>query len=177
MVYAWRNPWDSASRSNHIPALRQRGVTVVVKGHEAPLIPGGTDEVREGFVRIVSSSDRGGTVHIYATDDMGRERTTSVVLEPEQAVHFNSGDLEHGNDGKGIVGIGRSSGSWRLEFYSALDIEVSGHLRTRDGFLAAMGSVAPWTEDGYLVATFNPGGTRSSQAACGWPTRDRQRSR
>ena len=60
---------------------------------------------------------------------MGRQRTTSVALEPEQAFHFNSGDLEDGNDGKEIVGIGRGDGSWRLELYSALDVEVSGHSR------------------------------------------------
>lgn len=163
VVYAWRNAWGSASTTNLIPALRERGATVVVAGHEAPLIPAAADEQSEGFVRIVNKSEHSGEVWVHAIDDTGRVGTTSLPLESGRAVHFNSGDLEGGNDGKGIVGVGQGEGSWRLELYSSLDVEVSGHLRTRDGFLTAMGSIAPWTGEGYLVATFNPG--RNSRQA------------
>jgi hypothetical protein len=132
-------------------------------GHRVGLFPAASRWTQEkgyqGFVRIINRSDDAGEVRIDAWDDAGAHRgPVTLALEALETKHFNSGDLEEGNAGKGLPeGIGSGEGDWRLEVASTLDIEVLGYIRTRDGFLTAMHDVAPASEAGHRVVTFNPG--------------------
>ena len=122
------------------------------------LFPRASDPDREGFARVVNHSARGGEVRISAVDDTGAlYGPVSLSVESRQTVHFNSGDLESGNPGKGLPGgIGSGQGDWRLTFESDLDIEVLSYIRTKDGFLTSIHDVAPVGPDGLRVVTFNP---------------------
>ena len=114
---------------------------------------------RQGFARIVNRSDRSGTVEITAFDDSGRRfGPATLSLDPRRTVHFNSGDLEDGNEDKIAVGIGPASeGDWRLELSSDLEISVLSYVRTRDGFVTSMHDVAPSEGNRHGIAFFNPG--------------------
>ena len=125
--------------------------------HRLALFPAASRDW-QGFARVVNRSDRAGTVRIEAYDDAGERRgPLELSLGAGRTAHFNSDDLELGNADKGLSGsTGPGEGDWWLEMTSALDIEVLGYVRTRDGFLAAMHDVAQ-VEDGRRRAVFfNP---------------------
>ena len=133
----------------------------IVSPKDVPLFLGASEEAeREGFLRVVNHSNRGGDVRIEAVDDAGR-RTEAVFLSlnPHQAVHLNSRDLEGGNARKGLPkGIGEGEGEWRLTLSAVLNPETLSHVRTRDGFVTSMNATAP-KEDGNAlrVGFLNPG--------------------
>ena len=125
-----------------------------------PFFPSTANEFgRQGFARIVNRSDRSGTVEITAFDDSGRRYGPATLsLDPRRTVHFNSGDLEDGNEDKIAVGIGPASeGDWRLELSSDLELSVLSYVRTRDGFVTSMHDVAPSEGNSHGIAFFNPG--------------------
>ena len=131
--------------------------------HRLPLFPaaGGS---RQGFVRVINRSYSPGEVVIEAVDDAGtRSAPVRLTMRPRRAAHFNSNDLEAGNDAKGLsAGIGVGSGDWRLELTSTLDLQVLSYIRTSDGFLTSMHDLAPRSEDGDLwIPFFNPGANRN----------------
>lgn len=127
--------------------------------HLVPLFPAASDSVRQGFVRIINHGEEPGEVSIEAIDDEGNVHgPLALSVGAGETVHFNSGDLEEGNQNKGLAGsTGSGQGDWRLDLTSDLDIEVLAYIRTQDGFLTAMHDLVPATDDGYRVATFNPG--------------------
>ena len=114
-------------------------------------------------MRVINHAAEAGEVTIDPVDDSGREfDTITLSIDANETVHFNSGDLETGNPGKGLSGnTGSGQGDWRLVFSSDLDIEVLSYIRTGDGFLTAMHDVAPVDGDVHRVAIFNPGGNRN----------------
>ena len=120
---------------------------------------------RQGFARIVNRSDRAGEVQIEAVDDSGMSAgPVTLPIDANETVHFNSDDLEKGNDKKGIEeGTGPpGKGNWRLVLTSTLDLEVLSYMRTTDdGFLTSLHDLAPRTESGHRVVTFNPGKNRN----------------
>ena len=122
------------------------------------LFPRASDTSRQGFARVVNRTDAGGEVRITAVDDAGvRYGPITLSMERRQTVHFNSGDLESGNAGKGLpAGIGSGQGDWRLSFESDLDIGVLSYIRTKDGFLTSMHDVVRAGPGGLRVVTFNP---------------------
>ena len=120
---------------------------------------------REGVVRVVNHSRRAGEVAVVAVDDGGaRAGPVALALKAGRTVRFNSGDLERGNAAKGLpVGVGPPArGDWRLELASELDIAVTSHVRTADGFLTSMHDLAPpgVAAQTARVAFFNPGSNR-----------------
>ena len=127
------------------------------------LFPSASEPLREGFVRVINHSAEAGEVTIDPVDDSGRQfDTITLSIDASETVHFNSGDLETGNEGKGLSGsTGSGQGDWRLAFSSELDIEVLSYIRTEDGFLTAMHDVAPVEGDIHQVAIFNPGSNRN----------------
>ena len=127
------------------------------------LFPSASEPLREGFVRVINHSTEAGEVTIDPVDDSGREfDTITLSIDDSETVHFNSGDLETGNEGKGLSGsTGSGQGDWRLVFSSDLDIEALSYIRTEDGFLTAMHDVAPVEGDIHQVAIFNPGSNRN----------------
>ena len=134
--------------------LRETGTTVLA-GEAVPYFPA-TGGDREGFVRIVNRSNTDGQVFIEAVDDAGvRFGPVPMGVGARRAVHFNSGDLQNGNVAKGLhQGVGPpTTGDWRLEVTSSLDIEVLSYVRTDDGFVTAMHDVAAQA----MLPFFNPG--------------------
>ena len=130
-------------------------------GKSIPYFPSAADALgRQGFARIVNLSNRDGEVSITAFDDSGRQHgPVTLTLDALETVHFNSGDLEDGNAGKGLAaGVGRpTEGDWRLELTSALDLKVLSYIRTSDGFVTSMHDLAPSDANSHRIAFFNPG--------------------
>ena len=133
--------------------------TANAQDHLVPLVPAASDDVRQGFVRVINHGDEDGEVSIEAIDDEGNVRgPLTLTLDAGETVHFNSNDLEGGNPGKGLTGSTESGeGDWRLDLTTDLGIEVLAYIRTQDGFLTAMHDLVPETDEGHRVATFNPG--------------------
>ena len=126
-----------------------------------PVMVSASNSMQQGFVRIINESEESGSVRILAFDDGGTAaEPIEVELGANQALHFNSNDLEQGNANKGInAGVGSPMrGDWRLNVETALNVRVLSFVRTIDGFLTAMGDVLQRNAEGRLVAqTFNPG--------------------
>ena len=145
LVDVRRNPLaDGALAVLETLRKRTRAVTVLA-GETVPYFPSANNG-RQGLVRIVNRSDEDGHVFIEAVDDGGvRKGPVRLEVGAQQAVHFNSTDLESGNAAKGLgSGIGQpTAGGWRLSVLSALDVEVLSYVQTRDGFVAAMHDVVP----------------------------------
>ena len=128
--------------------------------HFVPMFPTAMDPIRQGFARVINHSPQAGIVAIEAIDDDGSTfGPLSLEIDANETVHFNSDDLENGNESKGLLGgTGTGSGDWRLTLSSDLDFEVLAYVRTNDGFLTAMHDHVPAGEDGrYRVPIFNPG--------------------
>ena len=129
--------------------------------HRIPLFPSAADALRrQGFARVINRSESGGEVSIDAYDDEGTHRgPLKLAIGAGETKHFNSGDLEDGNPGKGLTGAtGSGEGNWRLELSSPLDLQVLSYIRTSDGFLTSMHDLVARTEAGqHRVAIFNPG--------------------
>ncbi|MCY3623414.1 MAG: hypothetical protein OXH68_17115 [Gammaproteobacteria bacterium] len=124
-----------------------------------PYFPAASDPDLQGFVRVVNHSGEDGEVSIRATDDAG------TVFEPitldigaGDTVHFNSNDLELGNEAKGLsTGVGAGTGDWRLEIDGGPKVQTLAYIRTpRDGFLTAMMDTVPRIGNRHHVPVFNP---------------------
>ena len=126
--------------------------------HAVPMFPPNIDGSPQGFVRVINRGDAAGEVTIAAYDDDGEAyETLTLAIKAKETLHFNSKDLEEGNESKGLASTGPGEGDWRLELTSDLDIEVLAYVRTPDGFLTAMHDTAPTAESRHRVAVFNPG--------------------
>ena len=138
MVDVRGNPLTETSVYTLVPALREGGSTVLV-GHAVPYFPaaGGSNE---GFVRVANRGNARGDVFIEAVDDAGvRFGPERLRLGVRRATHFDSGELQNGHAGKGFAGIGPpTTGDWRLEITSALDIEVLAYVRAEDNLVTPM---------------------------------------
>ena len=144
-----------------------RRFTVTVDIPSVPLMLADSGHGREGFVRVINRSETGGAVLITAIDDSGIQHgPVRLQLQPHGAAHFNSSELQDGDEAKGILeGVGVGKGDWRLEFDSDLDIEALSYVRTGDGFLTAIHDTAPSDEGVHQIAMFNPAsnGVQSSR--------------
>ena len=149
------------SRSRH-GAPGVAGTAGGAPGHGVPLFPAASHPFREGFVRIINHSFRAGDVHVVAVDDAGAVHDPiSLAIGARETAHFNSADLERGNEAKGLVGgTGSGDGDWRLSLDSDLDIEVLAYVRTGDGFLTAMHDVVAAEGGSHRVPIFNPASNR-----------------
>ena len=127
-------------------------------GHVVPLMIHAADQQRQGFVRVVNRSGQAGEVIIDAYDDAGVHKgPVTLAIDARETAHFNSRDLERGNESKGLsAGIGPpTAGDWRLVLRSTLDLQVLAFVRAQDGFLTSLHDVAPGRRV-HRIATFNP---------------------
>ena len=149
------------SPTGHLTNLSTAPANVIGGVHTVPMFPSASDPLgRQGFVRVINHSAGTGEVTIDAFDDTEADYPVStLMLASGQTVHFNSHDLELGNDTKGLSGgSGPGDGDWRLTLTSELDIEVLAYIRTEaDGFLTAMHDTVPREGGRYRIVTFNPG--------------------
>ena len=130
--------------------------------YSIPLFLSASNDLQQGFVRIVNRSDASGSVTIHAIDDSGRRfGPVSFDLNARATKHFNSQDLELGSPDKGLMpGIGGGQGDWRLEVETELDVEPLAYVRTRDGFVTSMHDVAPEADGSIRIPIFNPASNR-----------------
>ena len=141
--------------------------TALAASHEVPLFMSASNQVQQGFVRVINRSGESGTVRILAFDDSGRQAgPVRLSLSAKATAHFNSDDLETGNPSKGLSGsTGRGQGDWRLQLETDLDIEALAYIRTTDGFLTSMHDLVPGerseSEILHLAPIFNPGSNRN----------------
>ena len=119
-----------------------------------PLLPPGSDALREGVVRIVNHAQKAGEVSIAVVDDTGaRFGPITVSIEAGQTIEFSASDLERGNAQLGIdTGIGVGQGDWRLELDTDLPIEPTAHVQAPSGFLDRLDRVVPGGSFYYRVA-------------------------
>ena len=125
-----------------------------------PLFPPASDELgRQGFVRVINHGETSAHVTVSAFDESDRAYDPlTLTVGGRKTVHFNSDDLELGNEGKGLSGgTGAGTGDWRLELTGGPDVEVLSYIRTRDGFLTSMHEVVAGVSNRGRVVTFNPG--------------------
>ena len=125
-----------------------------------PLFPSASDELaRQGFVRVINHGETSAQVTVSAFDESNRGYDPlTLTVGGRKTVHFNSDDLELGNEAKGLSGgTGAGAGDWRLELTGGPDIEVLSYIRTRDGFLTSMHEVVAGVANRGRVVTFNPG--------------------
>ena len=132
-----------------------------------PYFPSAGDPDVQGFVRVINHANEAGEVSIDATDDAGTANDPiTLIFEANETVHFNSDDLETGNDAKGLSGgVGQGEWDWRLEISGDPMFEALSYLRTRrDGFLTAMMGEVPRIGNRHRVPVFNPG-SNTNQAS------------
>ena len=125
-----------------------------------PLFPSASDELaRQGFVRVINHGETSAQVTVSAFDESNRGYDPlTLTVGGRKTVHFNSDDLELGNEAKGLSGgTGAGAGDWRLELTGGPNVEVLSYIRTRDGFLTSMHEVIPNVSNRRRVMTFNPG--------------------
>lgn len=172
MLDAERNPLGEEALTV-AETLRERGA-VVLMGEPVPFLPA-AGALREGLVRVVNRGGEGGEVFIEAWDDAGvRFGPARLRMDGRSAVHFTSTDLQSGNAGLGLAGIGPpTSGDWRLTLTSPLDIEVLAYVRSADGFLTPMHDVAADA----TLPTLNPGSNGTRRSALRLVSRDAELTR
>lgn len=122
-------------------------------------LPPASHPAQHGFVRVLNHSDATGEASIAAIDDAGViYEPLTLALEPREAVHVSTSDLESGNRAKGLTGAtGTGTGGWRLAIDSAtLDIEALAYVRTADGYISGMNIVAPLVDGNHRIPFFNP---------------------
>ena len=125
-----------------------------------PLLLSASDPAgRQGFVRVVNHSNAAGEVTVRALDDAGADYgPVTFPIAARGAFHFNTNDLEGGNEAKGLTGsTGAGTGHWRLQLTSDVDIEALAYVRHADGFLTSMHDAARERDGARRIATFNPG--------------------
>ena len=157
------NPTGHIANLSTAPPPAERDSTV----HHVPLFPAASG-ANQGFLRLVNRGPAG-AVRIVAFDETGTARSPiTLEIGAGRTTHFNSKDLESGNEAKGLSGgVGEGVGDWRLELRvepadedaagGAADIQVLAYIRSPDGFLASMHDLVPVTGRVHRVPAFDLG--------------------
>lgn len=135
--------------------------------HHVPLFPAASGST-QGFLRVVNRGPAG-AVRIVAFDETGTPRSpVAMSIDAGRTTHFNSKDLEGGNEAKGLsAGVGTGVGDWRLELRAepagegagggGPEIQVLAYIRSPDGFIASMHDLAPVVGVTHRVPVFDLG--------------------
>ncbi|WP_102798352.1 YbhB/YbcL family Raf kinase inhibitor-like protein [Bowmanella denitrificans] len=120
--------------------------------------PNASQEVRQGFIRIVNESNKAGTVTLLGIDETGNtSESVTFSIAAKETISLNSNDLQNGNAQKGLsAGIGEGTGDWRLVAKSDLNIALYGYMRTADGFLTSIHDIVTHEGSVFEVPMFNP---------------------
>ncbi|MCY4656537.1 MAG: pre-peptidase C-terminal domain-containing protein [Gammaproteobacteria bacterium] len=135
-----------------------------------PFFPATTDSFgRQGILRIVNLTEDSGSVNVLAYDDAGRSYgPIELFLRRGQAINLNSFDLEQGggNTVNGVeTGIGTSStGDWRFEITSKLDINVLSFVQNSEGFLLPIHDIVPMVDGVHKLEFFSAGNNAESES-------------
>ncbi|MDP1698840.1 MAG: ice-binding family protein [Xanthomonadaceae bacterium] len=131
-----------------------------------------SNQVQQGFIRVVNSSPDSGMVFVSAIDDAGVPAPGGELefeLGPFQSLNFNSVDYTLGNLSKGLVGaLGEGVGAWHFSVRSTLNVGVMGLIRTPDGFVTNLSHSAPRdatdASADRMMFTVNPGSNTTQQS-------------
>lgn len=123
----------------------------------------------QSFLRIVnrSASDTANVI-LVGIDDAGRSAPNGSIeinLGANQSIQLLSSDLEDGNSAKGLVGsFGNGVGNWRLQVSANQEVSVMSLVRTPDGFLTNVGTVARMIDGEVRVLFMNPGSNKNQRS-------------
>jgi len=131
-----------------------------------------SNQVQQGFIRVVNPGAGTGMVFVSAIDDAGNPAPGGELefeLGPFQSLNFNSVDFTLGNLGKGLSGaLGEGVGAWHFVVRSTLDLGVMGLIRTPDGFVTNLSHSAPRdamdASADRMMFTVNPGSDNTQQS-------------
>ena len=150
-----------------LPAVHAQGNNRIV----LPFVPALNETAGlSGFVRIVNRTLQSQSVRIEAIDDYGERGNRPIILQVPQrsAIHFNSFDLERGNPGRGILGVGNGTGHWRLVVHAPPRVHALAYARSGvSNTLTELNTTVPEDDSGvddhvYWVPTVNPPPTRTN---------------
>ena len=121
---------------------------------------------RHGFMRIINHSNQEGEVTITVADDFSSSYAPiRLSLSALGAMHFNSYDLQNGNEDKRFPALGPPQGNWRLQFESDLDISALSYMRSSDGFLSSLDSdLYVYGDNQYSAWFFNPASNQNQRS-------------
>lgn len=122
---------------------------------------------QQSFIRVSNLSETEASVTISGIDDSGVQSASVVILElqPGESKQVTSQDIENGNSLKGLEGLlGDGAGKWRLNVSSASEISVMSLIRSSDGFLTNLSSVAPEVDSKHSVYLVNPASEDQQQS-------------
>ena len=127
-----------------------------------PLFPSASDELeRQGFARVINHGETRARVTVSAFDESDRAYDPlTLTVGGRKTVHFNSDDLELGNEAKGLSA---SAGEWRLEPTGGRDMEALFFVRTKEGYLTSMPGPPRLAAKGRVSAGVNPEVTNSAR--------------
>jgi len=131
-----------------------------------------SNQVQQGFIRVVNPSAESGMVFVSAIDDAGVSAPGGELefeLGPFESLNFNSVDYTLGNLSKGMVGaLGEGVGAWHFTVRSTLNVGVMGLIRTPDGFVTNLSHSAPRdamdASADRMMFTVNPGSNQTQQS-------------
>ena len=147
-------------RIRHTPTQDDTTVTGCADTAHISTFAPKSHETRQGFARVVNHGDSTATVQMDAFNDAGqRHGPVTLTLGAGETGHFNSADLEDGNENKGLSGkTGAGSADWRIELRGN-GLEALSYMRTDDGFVTSLHDAAPLLEP--VVVIDNDDGTRT----------------
>ncbi len=160
-------------RVRYSPAIGDTLTTGCADAAHIPTFAPKRHETHQGFARVVNHGDTPATIQMEVFDDAGQAHgPVTLAVGAGEAAHFNSRDLEDGNENKGLSGsVGAGSAAWRIELQGD-GLEVLSYMRTGDGFVTSLHDTAPQLEPvavidnddrmrtlqyRYDVPIFNPG--------------------
>ncbi|MBV1906309.1 MAG: S8 family serine peptidase [Pseudomonadales bacterium] len=137
--------------------------------HRVYMVSSAANTSQQSFLRIINASASEGSINISAIDDMGNPAPGGDIdftLDALKAIQLNAGELESGNVDKGLFsGLGVGDGRWTLTVTSSLTLQVMNLIRTPDGFVTNMSSLATGNtnlvRDAYI---FNPASNQSQRS-------------
>ena len=134
--------------------------------HYIRLVSPQSNDVQQGFIRVINKSADSIAVTITGRDDAGDLSIGRIRFDipPFAARQVNSDDIEFGNAGLGLDGsLGDGVGNWQLKVSSDADITTMGFVRTSEGFMTSMHSLSEVVDSGtdHRVDIFNPASNRN----------------
>ena len=92
--FDWRQAWKVLTAAIAGLFIVASAAQEPERNHAIPFFPSASDEVREGFARVINHSDEASEVRIDAVDDEGESYgPVMLAVDVGEVVHFNSDDL------------------------------------------------------------------------------------
>lgn len=134
-----------------------------------PLVMPANQLNQQSFIRIINTSSTTATFTISATDETGNgapNGSVQLTLAAGESRQMTATDLEQGNLDKGLSGfLGDGEGQWYLNISATRSFEAMALVRTPDGFVTNLSSVAQQDELASEILFVNPGSNINQQSS------------